>query len=460
MPPSLGVSATCSPRPRRCATAAASVRLRTSSLARMRDTCTLAVFSAMKSCAPISRFVAPPATQREHLALARREPERVARRSAVVGRDLGASRLGGRQRQARAAGEALGLGAQPRRAERARGGEHVGELRRRPPRGRRAPRASPPGAARAIAAGYGRSTRAPGLGRGGVERPGRPRRGRARGGRAPTRAAPPRPAGRRRRTPRRASRSPRRARSPRARPSASPRSRARWAASASIARAGLRQRAIRGRSSEQNSIASSPSSIAARAADEVAAAALELAAQRAVPADELRLARARITRSAMRSSDARAASWSASASATSARSELDVGEASCRRGGGRRGGSAGARPPSRRGPSRSRPASASASRCRGPRPRCRPGPAPRRRAPRCERPTRCSASARLDQALVRSKPTGRDRDRLAQAALPSSTSPSRISERPIALSASARGPSASACAGGVERRRARPAAPR
>ena len=52
MPPSLGpgvsVSASSvSPKPRRCATAAASVRLRTSSLARIRETCTLAVFSAM-----------------------------------------------------------------------------------------------------------------------------------------------------------------------------------------------------------------------------------------------------------------------------------------------------------------------------------------------------------------------------------------------------------------------------
>ncbi len=45
----------------RCATAAACVRLRTPSLARIRDTCTLAVFSAMNSAAPICRFVAPSA---------------------------------------------------------------------------------------------------------------------------------------------------------------------------------------------------------------------------------------------------------------------------------------------------------------------------------------------------------------------------------------------------------------
>ena len=48
--------------PCRCATAAASVRLRTSSLERMRETWTLAVFSAMNSSAPISRLVAPRAS--------------------------------------------------------------------------------------------------------------------------------------------------------------------------------------------------------------------------------------------------------------------------------------------------------------------------------------------------------------------------------------------------------------
>jgi len=40
------------------------VRDRTSSFARIRVTCTLAVFSAMKSAAPTSRFVAPRATRR------------------------------------------------------------------------------------------------------------------------------------------------------------------------------------------------------------------------------------------------------------------------------------------------------------------------------------------------------------------------------------------------------------
>src|SRR5829696_7988743 len=54
--------------------------------------------------------------QLEHLALARREAERVL--------------VGGGERQPGAAGQALGLAAQPRRAERVGGGEHVGELRR------------------------------------------------------------------------------------------------------------------------------------------------------------------------------------------------------------------------------------------------------------------------------------------------------------------------------------------
>ena len=48
--------------PWRWATAAASVRPRTSSLVRIRETCTLAVFSAMNRRSPISRFVAPAAT--------------------------------------------------------------------------------------------------------------------------------------------------------------------------------------------------------------------------------------------------------------------------------------------------------------------------------------------------------------------------------------------------------------
>src|SRR5947209_4318492 len=45
----------------RCAIAAAWVRLCTPSLLRIRDTWTLAVFSAMNSAAPICRFVAPSA---------------------------------------------------------------------------------------------------------------------------------------------------------------------------------------------------------------------------------------------------------------------------------------------------------------------------------------------------------------------------------------------------------------
>ena len=46
----------------RCATAAAWVRLLTPSFERIRETCTLAVFSAMNSAAPIWRLVAPSAT--------------------------------------------------------------------------------------------------------------------------------------------------------------------------------------------------------------------------------------------------------------------------------------------------------------------------------------------------------------------------------------------------------------
>ena len=63
-----------------------------------------------------------------------------------------------------------------------------------------------------------------------------------------------------------------------------------------------------------------------------------------------------------------------------------------------------------------------------------------------ERPTRCSASARFDQALVRSKPTGETAIASRRLALPSSTSPSRMSESPIALSASARGPASASLA--------------
>ena len=81
----------------------------------------------------------------------------------------------------------------------------------------------------------------------------------------------------------------------------------------------------------------------------------------------------------------------------------------------------------------------------------RPGPAVSARpcsaaaSASCGRPTRCSASARLAHALVRSKPTGEIAIASRRRALPSSTSPSRMSESPMALSASARGPSAPAC---------------
>ena len=62
-----------------------------------------------------------------------------------------------------------------------------------------------------------------------------------------------------------------------------------------------------------------------------------------------------------------------------------------------------------------------------------------------ERPTRCSPSARLVHALVRSYPTGEIAMASRSRASPSSISPSMISEQPMALSASARGPSAPAC---------------
>ena len=67
-PPAAHAQVRCS----RCATAAASVRPWTSSLERIRETWTQAVFSAMNSAAPIWRLVAPWATSGEHLALARR----------------------------------------------------------------------------------------------------------------------------------------------------------------------------------------------------------------------------------------------------------------------------------------------------------------------------------------------------------------------------------------------------
>ena len=58
----LGAVSSSAPMPWRWATAAASVRLRTSSLERIRDTWTLAVFSAMNRRSPISRLVAPETT--------------------------------------------------------------------------------------------------------------------------------------------------------------------------------------------------------------------------------------------------------------------------------------------------------------------------------------------------------------------------------------------------------------
>ena len=152
-------------RPRRWATAAASVRLRTSSLARIRETWTLAVFSAMKSESPISRFVRPSATRtrtwrsrgvRPNGSSWATAPRRAVGRRAAVGEDAGARgrrapSISPRSQPAPSLAatvvRALGAPCSPRR----------GRRRRRAPR----PRASA-----CSAAGYGRSTRLPRLRRG------------------------------------------------------------------------------------------------------------------------------------------------------------------------------------------------------------------------------------------------------------------------------------------------------
>ena len=92
------------------------MRDRTSSFTRIRDTWTLAVFSAMYSCRPISRFVAPGGDEGEHLALARREPERVLVLVGLVLRARGAVRPAV-QPQARPGGQAVDLSGQPRRSQ-------------------------------------------------------------------------------------------------------------------------------------------------------------------------------------------------------------------------------------------------------------------------------------------------------------------------------------------------------
>ena len=143
------------------------MRLRTSSLDRIRETCTLAVFSAMNSCAPISRLVAPPGEQGEHLQLARGEAEGGLLPVGVAPAARPAS--SSRRRRARAASPSTSS-REPARAERA------GGLARR--RGRRSTVASRSPARRCASAsreaGDGGGVRAlergPRLGRGGVER--------------------------------------------------------------------------------------------------------------------------------------------------------------------------------------------------------------------------------------------------------------------------------------------------
>ena len=62
------------PGPRRCARAAASTRRATPSLARMFETCTLAVLRVMNSCSAIWRLEQPVGDQAQHLALAGGQP--------------------------------------------------------------------------------------------------------------------------------------------------------------------------------------------------------------------------------------------------------------------------------------------------------------------------------------------------------------------------------------------------
>ena len=107
--------------PWRTATAAASVRERTSSLARMRDTCTLAVFSAMCSSRPISRLVAPPATSASTW-----RSRGVSPNGSPASRSTGPGVLGrAEQPQARPGGERLELGGEPLAAQLARRSQRV-----------------------------------------------------------------------------------------------------------------------------------------------------------------------------------------------------------------------------------------------------------------------------------------------------------------------------------------------
>ena len=80
-------------RPRRWATAPASPRLLTSSLARIRETWTLAVFSLMNSSSPIWRFVRPAATRLSTSRSRGGQAERGVRGPARASRSLRAIRV-------------------------------------------------------------------------------------------------------------------------------------------------------------------------------------------------------------------------------------------------------------------------------------------------------------------------------------------------------------------------------
>ena len=383
--------------------------------------------------------------QREHLALARREAERVlvagavrARRRRAAPRELGSAS------RARPASPSASPAATARRA-RSRRGEHLGELG-----GRRLALAAPPASAsarrscasaRRVGARDRRQASAAAASSAGSAVAARARQVRARR----RRAAPSRPAARRRRTPRRGRRSPRRARS-------------RVALGVGVAEvagalggvgldrgAGLRQprdpRQVLGAELDRVE----PVVDRGARGDEVAAAALELAAQRAVLADELRLARARderrrcgrATRAPRRGRRRRARSPRAAIS-----TQASV-MPTWRRSGGGSAARAAAQSPSVPRISTQRQRQPVAR--RGPRRRCRRAPARRRRS------ASCGAADEVQRVGEVRPRAGRARSRgeIAIASRRRALAVLDVAEQdqpaaPMALSASARGPSAPA----------------
>ena len=177
-------------RPTRWATAAASVRERTSSLERIRETWTDAVFSAMYRAAPISRFVLPFARSASTWRSRGVSPNGSSPASvAAPCADAGEGSSGSSRSRARSAKPSTSDG-EPARADLLRGGERGAGACRPPLRARRRPAAPRPGGA--SPARRGRGARAP-------ARPARPRptargrrdpaRGRARRGRVARNAA-------------------------------------------------------------------------------------------------------------------------------------------------------------------------------------------------------------------------------------------------------------------------------